>query len=203
MADYVVDLDRPLVGTSPAGDLVEVAPDAYNLDRRHSPCPPALHGPAKQRQERDPTGCGLLTGSNPNITVPYLNRIAKYTCSITDDVFRNVYVHGKYRNMILPMTVRRQTRRISGAHQAAVLGIKATLNATGMANQGAALRQPAEQAFHSASKSPLRDLQARARSEELRTNFVDNFRNQIPCLDQANLPVWGVKAFQVFQGVGW
>ena len=41
-------------------------------------------------------------------TTPNLNWIANYIWGIADDVLRDVYVRGKYRDVILPMTVLRR-----------------------------------------------------------------------------------------------
>ena len=37
-----------------------------------------------------------------------LTRISNFICSVTDDVLRDVFVRGKYRDVILPMTVLRR-----------------------------------------------------------------------------------------------
>ena len=88
----------------------------------------------------------------------------------------------------------RQTRRARHEGQ--------TLDAAGVANQDAALRQVAGQAFHNTSEFTLSDLRARAGRQQLRADFVDyldgfspnvqdildnfEFRNQIPRLDRAD-----------------
>ena len=80
--------------------------------------------------------------------------------------------------------------------------MKATLDAAGVTNQDAALRQAAGQAFHNTSEFTLSDLRARAGRQQLRADFVDyldgfspnvqdildnfEFRNQIPRLDRAD-----------------
>ena len=79
----------------------------------------------------------------------------------------------------------------------------APLDAAGVANQYAPPRQAAGQGFHSTTKSAPRDLHARTRSQQLRANFVDEFRNQIRCLDRADFPVWSVETLRVLEGVGW
>ena len=84
----------------------------------------------------------------------------------------------------------------------AVLDTKASLDAAGITNQDAALRQAAGQAFHNTSKFTLRDLRARGSRQRLRADFEDyldgfspnvqdildnfEFRNQIPRLDRAD-----------------
>ena len=73
-----------------------------------------------------------------DMTAPNLNWIADYICGIADDMLRDVYVRGKYRNVILPRTVLWRARRGAGAHQAVVLGMTASLDAAGIANQDTA-----------------------------------------------------------------
>ena len=136
------------------------------------------------------------------MTAPNLNWIANYIWSIADDVLRDVYVRGKYRDVILPMTVLRRLDAVLEPTKRAVLGMKATLDVAGVTNQDAALRQAAGQAFHNTSKFTLSDLRARAGRQQLRADFVDyldgfspnvqdildnfEFRNQIPRLDRAD-----------------
>ena len=136
------------------------------------------------------------------MTAPNLNWIANYIWGIADDVLRDVYVRGKYRDVILPMTVLRRLDAVLEPTKQAVLDMKATLDAAGVANQDAALRQAAGQAFHNTSKFTLRDLRARAGRQQLRADFADyldgfsfnvqdildnfEFRNQIPRLDRAD-----------------
>ncbi len=137
-----------------------------------------------------------------HMTAPNLNWIANYIWGIADDVLRDVYVRGKYRDVILPMTVLRRLDAVLEATKRAVIDMKATLDAAGVTNQDAALRQAAGQAFHNTSKFTLRDLRARASRQQLRADFEDyldgfspnvqdildnfEFRNQIPRLDRAD-----------------
>ena len=136
------------------------------------------------------------------MTAPNLNWIANYIWGIADEVLRDVYVRGKYRDVILPMTVLRRLDAVLEPTKRAVLDMKATLDAAGVTNQDAALRQAAGQAFHNTSEFTLRDLRARAGRQQLRADFVDyldgfspnvqdildnfEFRNQIPRLDRAD-----------------
>ena len=136
------------------------------------------------------------------MTAPNLNWIANYIWGIADDVLRDVYVRGKYRDVILPMTVLRRLDAVLEPTKRAVLDMKTTLDAAGVTNQDAALRQAAGQAFHNTSEFTLSDLRARAGRQQLRADFVDyldgfspnvqdildnfEFRNQIPRLDRAD-----------------
>jgi type I restriction enzyme M protein len=133
---------------------------------------------------------------------PQLNWIANYIWNIADDVLRDLYVRGKYRDVILPMTVLRRLDAVLEPTKAAVLEMKATLDLAGIVNQDQALRQAAGQAFYNASRFTLRDLRARASQAQLKADFeayLDGFssnvqdilekfefRNQIPRLSRAD-----------------
>ena len=131
-----------------------------------------------------------------------LNWVTNYIWSIADDVLRDLYVRGKYRDVILPMTVLRRLDAVLEDSKQAVLGMKATLDAAGIVEQDSALRQAAGQAFYNTSPFTLRDLRARASRQQLTADFevyldgfspnvqdiLDNFefRNQIPRLSKAD-----------------
>ena len=135
-------------------------------------------------------------------TTPNLNWIANYIWGIADDVLRDVYVRGKYRDVILPMTVLRRLDAVLETTKQAVLDMKASLDAIGVVDQKAALRDAADQAFYNTSKFTLKDLRARANRHQLRADFEDyldgfspsvqdilenfEFRNQIPRLSKAD-----------------
>ena len=131
-----------------------------------------------------------------------LNWIANFIWGIADDVLRDLYVRGKYRDVILPMTVLRRLDAELEATKQAVLDMKASLDKAGIVHQDPALRQAAGQAFYNTSKFTLRDLKARANQQQLRADFeayldgfspnvqdiLENFefRNQIPRLSRAD-----------------
>ena len=133
---------------------------------------------------------------------PNLNWIANYIWGIADDVLRDVYVRGKYRDVILPMTVLRRLDAVLEPTKQAVLDMKESLDAIGVVDQKAALRDAAGQAFYNTSKFTLKDLRARASRHQLKADFEDyldgfspsvqdilenfEFRNQIPRLSKAD-----------------
>ena len=128
--------------------------------------------------------------------------ISGFIWGIADDVLRDVYVRGKYRDVILPMTVIRRLDAVLEPTKDAVLRMKEQLDDAGITNQDAALRQASSQAFYNTSRFRLRDLASRARQQQLRTDFeayldgfspniqevLDKFkfRNQIPTLVDAD-----------------
>jgi type I restriction enzyme M protein len=131
-----------------------------------------------------------------------LNWIANFIWGIADDVLRDLYVRGKYRDVILPMTILRRLDAVLESTKQAVLDMKASLDEAGLINQDQALRQASNQAFYNTSKFTLRDLKARASQQQLRADFeayldgfspnvqdiLENFefRNQIPRLSKAD-----------------
>jgi len=131
-----------------------------------------------------------------------LTWITNFIWSIADDVLRDLYVRGKYRDVILPMTVIRRLDAVLEPTKQAVLDMKATLDKEGITNQDAALRRAAGQAFYNTSPFVLRDLKARASRQQLEADFrayldgfspnvqdiLDKFefRNQIPRLSRAD-----------------
>ncbi len=132
-----------------------------------------------------------------------LNWIANFIWGIADDVLRDVYVRGKYRDVILPMTVIRRLDAVLESTNQAVLDMKKRLDDAGITNQDAALKQAAGQAFYNTSPFTLRDLKSRARQQQLKADFETyldgfspnvqeildkfKFRNQIPTLVEADV----------------
>src|SRR6476469_4127788 len=102
-----------------------------------------------------------------------LNWIANFIWGIADDVLRDLYVRGTYRDDILPMTVLRRLDAVLEPTKKAVLDMKADMDKAGIANQDPALRQGAGQAFYNTSKFTLRDLKSRTTQQQLKVDFED------------------------------
>jgi type I restriction enzyme M protein len=131
-----------------------------------------------------------------------LNWLTNFIWNIADDVLRDVYVRGKYRDVILPMTVLRRLDAVLEPTKKAVLEMKAALDKEGVTNQDDALRSASGQAFYNTSPFLLRDLKSCATQQKLKDNFeayLDGFspnvqdiltnfefRNQIPRLSKAD-----------------
>ena len=131
------------------------------------------------------------------------NGIVSFIWGIADDVLRDVYVRGKYRDVILPMTVIRRLDVLLESSKEKVLAMKKQLDQAGIANQDAALCQAAGEAFYNVSPFNLRDLKNRAKQQQLKADFeayLDGFspnvqeilskfkfHNQIPTLVEADI----------------
>src|SRR3989442_8857274 len=132
-----------------------------------------------------------------------LNSITNFVWNIADDVLRDVYVRGKYRDVILPMVVIRRLDALLEGTKPAVLAMKSKLDAQRVVDQDKALRKAAGHAFYNASPYTLRDLRSRAKAQQLKADFeayldgfspnvqeiLDKFkfRNQIPTLVDADV----------------
>ncbi len=113
---------------------------------------------------------------------PDLTRIANFVWGIADDVLRDVYVRGKYRDVILPMVVIRRLDVVLEPTKRQVLDLKEKLNEIGVTDQEYPLRQAAGQAFYNASPFTLRDLRARTTTQKLKADFeayLDGFSSNV------------------------
>ncbi len=111
-----------------------------------------------------------------------LNWIANFIWGIADDVLRDIYQRGKYRDVILPMVVIRRLDAVLEPTKPAVLATKKRLEAAKIVEKGAALKQAAGQAFYNASPFTLRDLASRNRAGQLRADFeayLDGFSDNV------------------------
>ena len=97
--------------------------------------------------------------------------ISNFIWGIADDVLRDNYVRGKYRDVILPMTVVRRLDAVLEPTKEAVLRMKTQLDEAGITNQDRALRQAAGEAFYNTSPFRLRDLRSIGKQQQLRANF--------------------------------
>jgi len=101
------------------------------------------------------------------------NSIVSFIWGIADDCLRDVYVRGKYRDVILPMTVVRRLDAVLVDTKDDVLTMKKNLDAAGIINQTEALCKAAKQTFCNASQFRLKDLTSRANQQKLKTDFVE------------------------------
>ena len=131
------------------------------------------------------------------------NQIVNFIWGIADDCLRDVYVRGKYRDVILPMTVIRRLDAVLEDTKQQVMDMKAKLDAAGITNQTDALCVAAGQAFCNTSPFRLRDLTARAKQQQLKADFTAyldgfspnvqeilqkfQFRNQIDTMIEADI----------------
>ena len=100
-----------------------------------------------------------------------LGRISNFVWGVADDVLRDLYVRGKYRDVILPMTVLRRLDVVLEPTKDEVLKRKELLDGAGITAQEGPLRQAAGQEFYNASPFTLRSLLGTSSCQQLRSNF--------------------------------
>lgn len=131
------------------------------------------------------------------------NQIVSFIWGIADDCLRDVYVRGKYRDVILPMTVIRRLDAMLEDTKPAVLAMKKQLDTAKIDNQWPALCNVTGQAFCNASPFLLKDLTSRAKAQTLKADFIAyldgfspnvqvildkfKFRNQIDTMVDADI----------------
>lgn len=99
------------------------------------------------------------------------NMIVSFIWGIADDCLRDVYVRGKYRDVILPMTVIRRLDAMLEDTKEKVLNLKKQLDEAHVANQWPALYLAAGQAFCNNSPFVLKDLTAKGKKQTLKADF--------------------------------
>lgn len=131
------------------------------------------------------------------------NQIVNFIWGIADDCLRDVYVRGKYRDVILPMTVIRRLDVMLEDTKEKVLAMKKTLDNAKVDNQWPALINEADVAFCNISPFLLKDLTSRPNKQKLKADFIAyldgfspnvqeilekfKFRNQIDTMIDADI----------------
>ncbi|MER9880447.1 class I SAM-dependent DNA methyltransferase [Mesorhizobium sp. M0118] len=131
--------------------------------------------------------------------------VSNFIWNIADDVLRGIYTRGKYRDIILPMTVIRRLDAVLEPTKLAVLARKAELDSLDLppAAQEPALNKAAAQAFHNGSPFTLKQLLSRPNPATQRADiesYLDGFsanareiieqfgfRKQLDKLEQAGI----------------
>ena len=100
-----------------------------------------------------------------------LTTISNFIWNTADTVLRDLYVRGKYRDVILPMTVIRRLDAVLEPTKQQVIDLKKRLDDADIADQTGPLQQAAGQQFYNASPFTLRDLRNATSPQQLRANF--------------------------------
>ena len=157
--------------------------------RPRVPVPKEKKGGVPSRSQSQPAQQRVRTDQSQ------IKWISDFIWNIADDRLRDIYVRGKYRDVILPFTVLRRLDAVLESTKDAVLERKKFLDTHKVAEQDGALRMAAGQAFYNVSEFTLAKLKASAAGQRLRDDFIAyldgfspnvqeiltkfNFRNQI------------------------
>ena len=131
-----------------------------------------------------------------------LNQISNFIWNTADTVLRDIFVRGKYRDVILPMTVIRRLDAVLEPTKEDVLEEKKWLDENGIIDQTEPLTRITGHQFYNSSDFTLRSLRDTNARQQLRQNFeayldgfspnvqeiLDKFefRNQIARLSNSN-----------------
>ncbi|MBK5214887.1 MAG: SAM-dependent DNA methyltransferase [Flavobacteriaceae bacterium] len=129
------------------------------------------------------------------------NAIVNFIWSIADDVLRDVYTRGKYRDIILPFTVLRRLDAILEPTKDKVLEMHQKLNEMKIDNQGPQLRKTSGYVFYNTSNYTFKRLlnepgNIRQNLETYLDGFSSNvqdiiskfkLRNQLETLEEGNI----------------
>ena len=109
-----------------------------------------------------------------------LASISNFIWNTADAVLRDLYVRGKYRDVILPMTIIRRLDAVLELTKQAVINEKKWLDEAGIADQEGPLRQAAGQQFYNASQFTLKSLRISTSQQHLRTTSVPTWTASRP-----------------------
>ena len=109
------------------------------------------------------------------------NKLVSFIWSVADDCLRDVYVRGKYRDVILPMTIIARFDAIIDAEKTNILQTKEWAESSGW-DIHKTLDTSIDLPFYNISKFRLKDLKSETNSQNLKKNFeeyLDGFSNNI------------------------
>lgn len=129
------------------------------------------------------------------------NQIVNFIWSIADDVLRDVYTRGKYRDIILPFTVLRRLDALLEPTKEKVLEMHSTLNQLKIDNQYPQLRKVSGYVFYNTSPFTYKKLlNEPSNIRQNLENYLDGFssnvqdiiskfklRNQLDTMEEANI----------------
>lgn len=137
------------------------------------------------------------------------NKIVSFIWQVADDLLRDVYVRGKYRDVILPFTVLRRLDCLLEPTKDKVLESKNFLDQQKIANQSLALSRASGYIFYNTSKFTFKNLLDEP--SNIRENFTDylngfsdnvqeiinkfKLRNQLDTMEDANILFGVVQKF--------
>lgn len=105
------------------------------------------------------------------MTNSQFSKIVNFLWSIPNEILRDEYVRGKYRDVILPMLVIRRLDAVLEPTKEKVLQVKEQLDKQNFKNPEDFLCQAAGQSFYNDSPFLLRDLKSRPTKAKLKADF--------------------------------
>lgn len=101
------------------------------------------------------------------------NKLVSFIWSVADECLRDHYNRGKYRDVIIPMTVIRRLDLIIEPKKQEILTLKKMFEENGADDMDKALNLALDMPFYNISKFKLKDLRSETNKQNLKKNFED------------------------------
>lgn len=141
--------------------------------------------------------------NNQRLSTSEYTRLVNFIWSIADDCLRDIFVRGKYRDVILPMTVIRRFDAVIEPKKKEILNLKETLKKNNAENLEDAMVLAVDLPFYNISEFTLKDLKSETNAQNLKRNFEEyldgfspnvreildkfKFKNQLDTMTEAGI----------------
>lgn len=109
--------------------------------------------------------------NNQKLNTAEYTKLVNFIWSIADDCLRDVFVRGKYRDVILPMTVIRRFDAVIEPKKKEILELKEKFKQHNAGNLEVAMGLAVELPIYNISQFTLKDLKSETNSQNLKKNF--------------------------------
>lgn len=110
---------------------------------------------------------------NQKLSTSEYTKLVNFIWSIADEILRDIYVRGKYRDVILPMTVIRRFDAVIEPKKKEILEMKDLLIKNNVPDLEEALRIAVKLPIYNISEFTLRDLKKETNNQNLKKNFEE------------------------------
>lgn len=141
--------------------------------------------------------------NNQKLNAVEYTKLVNFIWSIADDCLRDVFVRGKYRDVILPMTVIRRFDSVIEPKKKEILELKEIFKKNNAENLEEAMGLAVNLPIYNISKFTLKDLKNETNSQNLKKNFEEyldgfspnvreildkfKFKNQLDTMTEAGI----------------
>lgn len=141
--------------------------------------------------------------NNQKLDTREYTRLVNFIWSIADDCLRDIFVRGKYRDVILPMTVIRRFDSVIEPKKKEILDLKAVFKKNNAENLENAMDLAVNLPFYNISEFTLKDLKSETNAQNLKKNFEEyldgfspnvreildkfKFKNQLDTMTEAGI----------------
>lgn len=111
--------------------------------------------------------------NNQKLHTADYTKLVNFIWSIADDCLRDVFVRGKYRDVILPMTVIRRFDSVIEPKKKEILELKEIFKKNNAENLEEAMDLAVNLPIYNISEFTLKDLKSETNSQNLKKNFEE------------------------------